>query len=80
VVTKLSDFLMFLGKLLIMFLVGIAGNVLIEYYSSQPTYWVTPMIVHLPLYSLPEEGAIVTLDSFRLSSCSPTEQLTFSQR
>jgi len=47
VVTKISDYLLFLGKIIVTVIVGIVGNILIEYYSDQPTYWVTPLLVIL---------------------------------
>jgi len=51
VVDKLGDFLMLLGKIVITILCGIAGNLLIEYYSTQPTYWLTPMLVRFSPHS-----------------------------
>jgi len=47
VVSKIGDYLLLLGKIVVTVSVGIIGNILIEYYSDQPTYWVTPLLVIL---------------------------------
>jgi len=47
VVSKIGGYLLLLGKIIVTVLVGIIGNILIEYYDPDPTYWVTPMLVIL---------------------------------
>jgi len=69
VVDKIGDFLMLIGKVIITLLVGIAGNILIEYYDTQPTFWLTPMLVSLSLSLLAEfpTNSKTLFGCFRLS-------------